>query len=179
PQNSIGCNFNEVVFTDTVLANILPKLDFCFVESLHVTAEKNGHIAPILAQDQTISAGGIQKIELRDCAVTVLLKLEVQEGSVLEELVLAGWTKEHVAPILAQEQNTCIERIQKIELISCAVAVLPKLEVQESSVLEELILAPTHMENIAEILSVEDESINVWDVKVVIHGRHRREVRKN
>ncbi|OIR55796.1 MAG: uncharacterized protein A8A55_3458, partial [Amphiamblys sp. WSBS2006] len=62
PQNSIGCDFRKIVFTDTVLTNILPKLKFHenhAMESLTVVATKNEHGAGILAQKQKIRIGRI------------------------------------------------------------------------------------------------------------------------
>ncbi|OIR56831.1 MAG: uncharacterized protein A8A55_2419 [Amphiamblys sp. WSBS2006] len=155
PQNSIGCNFNEVVFTSTALANILPKLKLDFVERLHVTAEKNGHIAGILAQDQMIRIGGIKKIELTGHAMAVFFSLEVQECGLL---VLEAWEREHVAPILAQDQMISAGGIQKIELRDCAVAVLPKLEIQGGGLLEELVLDAKNEEHVIPILTQEQNT---------------------
>ncbi|OIR56706.1 MAG: uncharacterized protein A8A55_2545, partial [Amphiamblys sp. WSBS2006] len=79
PQNSIGCDFGKVVFTNTVLTNILPKLKFYSVGKLKLAAEKKEHVAGILAQEQKIRIGGTKKIYLHAHAVAVLPKLEIQE----------------------------------------------------------------------------------------------------
>ncbi|OIR56832.1 MAG: uncharacterized protein A8A55_2417 [Amphiamblys sp. WSBS2006] len=162
-------------------ANLLPKLEILegtVLEELTLGAKKNEHVARILAQELKIPIGGIQKIELRDYAVVVLLKLKIQEGGMLEALILAAENREHVTPVLEQRQMVSVGGIQKMELSNYAVCILPKLEVREGGELEELVLGAWRKEHITEILSMEDESINVWDVAVVISGGCQREIHK-
>ncbi|OIR57035.1 MAG: uncharacterized protein A8A55_2213 [Amphiamblys sp. WSBS2006] len=163
---------------------VLPKLEILedgWLRELGMAAWKTEHVEPILEQRKKIPIGGIQKIKLRDYAVGVLLKLQIQGDGGLRELEMAAWRSEYVASILAHEQMIRIGGIQKITLKDYTVNVLPKLEIQEDSVLEELVLGTwkdRREYQLAEILSVEDESINVWDVKVVIHGGCQHEIRK-
>ncbi|OIR55885.1 MAG: uncharacterized protein A8A55_3369, partial [Amphiamblys sp. WSBS2006] len=102
------------------------------LEELKLAAEKKEHVAGILAQGPKVSVGGTKKIILVDCAVAVLLKLEIQEDSVLEELILDAEKREHVAPILAQEQKIRIGGTKKIYLRARAMAVFPRLELHKN-----------------------------------------------
>ncbi|OIR55673.1 MAG: uncharacterized protein A8A55_3581, partial [Amphiamblys sp. WSBS2006] len=123
------------------------------LEELVLLAWEGRQVAQILTQEQKIRIGRIKKITLIYSAVSVLHKLEIQEGSVLEELVLSAYRREDIAPILTQEQKIRIGGIQKIKISGYAVAVLPKLEIQEDGLLEGLVLSTNLIYPIGSILN--------------------------
>ncbi|OIR56225.1 MAG: uncharacterized protein A8A55_3029, partial [Amphiamblys sp. WSBS2006] len=154
--NSIGCSLKKVKLHNTYLINIIPKLrvkEDSKVEWLVLSADEEEHIAGILAQDQPICVGNVEKVRLRNCAVSILPKLKNHEDHEIEFIWLDADEKEHVDGILAQEEMFCVGRVKNALFEGYAIAILPKLETHEDCEVETLRLGATKEEHVATILA--------------------------
>ncbi|OIR57374.1 MAG: uncharacterized protein A8A55_1867 [Amphiamblys sp. WSBS2006] len=166
----------KIVLIDYAVAVVL-RLEIqegSVLEELTLTAKKEEHA--VLAQEQVVCVRRIKKITLRDYAVAVIFNLGLQEDGELEELTLAAWLSQIVAPILAQKRMLCIGRIKKIVLKDHAINILPNLNIRKHGELRWLELHAMGIENFAHLLNVGDRSIDVWDVKTAVYGRHQHEI---
>ncbi|OIR58741.1 MAG: uncharacterized protein A8A55_0474 [Amphiamblys sp. WSBS2006] len=152
--------------------NILPRLDLEEVgnpNELYLCGGGIKDVAAIIAQKEKISVRGVKKIVLRDYAVAILPRLDLEEVGELEGLSLFADEKEHVAAILAKKEKIPVRGVKEISLVGYAASVLPRLDLREDGGLKELKMRVcTEESHCSEIFEQEDESIDVWDAKIKI-----------
>ncbi|OIR56985.1 MAG: uncharacterized protein A8A55_2260 [Amphiamblys sp. WSBS2006] len=75
------------------------------VENLKMYAEKEEHVAAVLAQGQTICVGRVKNMGLWGYAANILPKMRIHEDNIMEEFVLTA-AREHYSRIFGEEDNS-------------------------------------------------------------------------
>ncbi|OIR57076.1 MAG: uncharacterized protein A8A55_2170 [Amphiamblys sp. WSBS2006] len=167
PQNSISCTLLSLSLKKTVFINIFPKLrisEYCEMETLTLSADKEEQVAAILAQEQPTYVRGVKKILLFRYAVNILTKIKISGDSEVKTLRLSADREEHVAAILEREQTLCVGGMRKLFLWGYAVNVLTRIKIGEENEVKTLVLSVEKKEHIAIILA-QEQTIYVRGVK--------------
>ncbi|OIR57215.1 MAG: uncharacterized protein A8A55_2027 [Amphiamblys sp. WSBS2006] len=136
------------------------------VEFLWLHSTEKERVAEILAQDQLLCVGRAKKMEFRDYAVFVFLKIkEVGEGPEGLVLSIGGdelWRKIHEE---LKKKNTaiCIEEVENLFLEKYAVNILPALKTKREIGI--FVLGASNEDQISEILSEEYKGISFGGIK--------------
>ncbi|OIR57745.1 MAG: uncharacterized protein A8A55_1486 [Amphiamblys sp. WSBS2006] len=147
--------------------SILPKLIIhkdSMVERLSLYGSEKEHVAAVLEQGQVFWVGRVKKVELRDYAVSTLLKLGIHKGCEVGWLWLDADEKEHVAEIHKQDRTICVGRVKNMDLKDYAVSVVVKMKIHKDCKVELLRMAASKEEHVAEILE-HDQGFCVGRVK--------------
>ncbi|OIR56880.1 MAG: uncharacterized protein A8A55_2369, partial [Amphiamblys sp. WSBS2006] len=117
-------------------------------------------------ENKSIWVGKVGWLELKGHAVGIFPKLRIHEENVMEVLELNTDHPEDVAEILKEENNSIwVGKVEKLKLEDYALEILPKLEIHEENVMEELGLEADNLGYITGILEEENNSIWVGKVK--------------
>ncbi|OIR57068.1 MAG: uncharacterized protein A8A55_2178 [Amphiamblys sp. WSBS2006] len=113
------------------------------------------------------------KISVAENGISVFLKLWAGFDENSPDIFLESSKREHIEEILeAESQMIWIGRAKNLRLYYYAVSILPKLRIHEENQIEELILDAYDPEHVAEILSMENNSIWVGKVKALMLVYH-------
>ncbi|OIR56933.1 MAG: uncharacterized protein A8A55_2315 [Amphiamblys sp. WSBS2006] len=169
PQNSISCTLLSLSLKKTVLINIFPKLrisEYCEMETLTLSADKEEQVAAILAQEQPIYVGRVREMVFEGYAVNILTKIKISGDSEVKTLRLSADREEHVAATLAREQTFCVGggRVKNMIWGSYAVNVLAKIEISEDCLLEMFVMHANE-EQFSKLLEAEDRSIEAGRIR--------------
>ncbi|OIR56528.1 MAG: uncharacterized protein A8A55_2724 [Amphiamblys sp. WSBS2006] len=113
---------------------------------------------------------------LTGAACNILLKLEIPEDNVFEEMFLSAWNEYQIAPILESKEKIRIGKCNKMELECAACNILLMLEIPEDNVLEALSLFVKDESKIAPILKSEEISVAGRCKKLTLSGRGAQKI---
>ncbi|OIR55949.1 MAG: uncharacterized protein A8A55_3305, partial [Amphiamblys sp. WSBS2006] len=102
----------------------------CEFEYLSLSADKEAHVAEVLAQENPFCVGGVKTMWLREYAVGVITKMGFKDCEI-ESLMLTASEEAHVAEVLAQENPFCVGRVKDMDLEDYAVGVITKMSLKD------------------------------------------------
>ncbi|OIR58402.1 MAG: uncharacterized protein A8A55_0812 [Amphiamblys sp. WSBS2006] len=177
PPKSIGCVLKEVNLYRTGLINILSKLGIneeSKVKWLGLSTREKEHVAEILAQNQVIYVGSVEKMTLENYAVSILPKLKIHQNSEVELFGLYADEAEHVSAILSQDQIFCVGKVKEMEFCDYAVFVFLKMKkvVEDPENLLLSINGDEMWKKIHEKLEKENTAICIEEVEKLILSEH-------
>ncbi|OIR56439.1 MAG: uncharacterized protein A8A55_2814, partial [Amphiamblys sp. WSBS2006] len=163
-------------------ANVLPKLvlhEENKLERVLFDADQTKHVLGIInTRGNSIELGKVEKLELRDYAVNILLKLSLHGENVMEVFHLCAKKKEYVSETIKTTNNSIrIGKVKKLELEYFAINILPKLVLHEENVMEEFRLNGRDIENISEIIKAKNNDIWLGNVKKLELGPYAGRIR--
>ncbi|OIR57135.1 MAG: uncharacterized protein A8A55_2107 [Amphiamblys sp. WSBS2006] len=147
--------------------NVLPKLKFHEdneINVLDLSAEREEHIAPILAREQRFCLGRIKGMGLGEYAVFILVKMDMTRICP-ETLVLSNDIFYRSEIFGAYENNIFLGGVGKLGFDGYALDLLAKLKRRkEDNVIKGLYLNADEADNIAKTLREADRSIDIGEV---------------
>eukprot|EP00917_Polyrhabdina_sp_WS-2016_P013282 GHVP01029241.1.p1 GENE.GHVP01029241.1~~GHVP01029241.1.p1 ORF type:complete len:580 (-),score=77.00 GHVP01029241.1:294-2033(-) len=162
---------NDIEIYDSFIA-ILSKLRFPEYNRisnllLFVTSEEQ--IRPIIElEDQSIFIGRVtDEITLYSYAINILPKIKIIEENIIKGIRLNSASEEQTKHILEVEDKTIFigKRINnRMTFYNYSINVVPKLQINEDNILEELYLNNKTKEQVREIIELKDKSIFIGKI---------------
>ncbi|OIR58520.1 MAG: uncharacterized protein A8A55_0697 [Amphiamblys sp. WSBS2006] len=117
----------------------------------------------IKEKNNSLWAGKVENLELREYAVNLLPKLVEKQ---MQELCLSAEDSFQISKILeAEDRSIWVGKVKKLDLVGSAVEILSKLRFCEEIEMEELQLSAYCSGHVSRILEAEDRSVWVGKVK--------------
>ncbi|OIR56067.1 MAG: uncharacterized protein A8A55_3187, partial [Amphiamblys sp. WSBS2006] len=123
-------------------ASVITKMSLkdCGVEDLSLSADKEEHVAAVLAQEKPFCVGRVKNMWLYEYAVGVITKMSLKDCEI-EYLRLCATRREHVAAVLAQENPFCVGGVKRVNIWGYAASVITKMTIHEDNTMESFVLA--------------------------------------
>ncbi|OIR55829.1 MAG: uncharacterized protein A8A55_3425, partial [Amphiamblys sp. WSBS2006] len=157
--------------------NVLPKLQLHeenVMDEFCLSADRIEYVSEaILAENNNIWLGKVNKLDLKLFAINILPKLKLHEENVMEEFSLSAEKEEYASEAIRAKNNSILlGRAKKLELKLFTINILPKLVLHEENEMEEFCLNAEKKEYVSEIIRAENSSICFGSVKKVTLFRY-------
>ncbi|OIR56628.1 MAG: uncharacterized protein A8A55_2625 [Amphiamblys sp. WSBS2006] len=180
-KNNIACFCQSFCFSDSALANLLPKLlmpEDNEMEVLVVSASKREHISEFLGvESESIWIGAVERIRLGGYAVCILPKIKIGKENETDTIVLSAGSEKHVKEVLSvDDKSIWLGRVNSLKLRHYALGVLPKLRVHRHNYITEVVLSATSKEQTAGARETEDRSIWLGRIERLVLKRYALDI---